>query len=533
MTIQANRPPSKPRRIDRRTFLTGSATTAGALLAGVPASTRPARAALPLVPIGIGLATGAVAGYLVRELQERYTGDDFDEEAWEEASDDLLHAEIYDRAGSMGPADDTVLTLLNNHLEDATNTAWGTGKAAAVEQLELGNSQSGAMAAAEENIDDYYATMQMNLLNHYHEQVLKLKGMFSRIASSGLSLTIEDQEVILALDEDGSRILDRTSHRDVWTTQQHTTTLVDGPSEDYLTIHIEAYNGSKSAEIYIDEDPRPYGQSDDFDEIRSLAVRHPEIGSDEVIFHYYRFVEAWKAIEEQHALMVNNIQVYVTELFDEYDPGDLDYSEILDPVTLASEFATKYEETGALAYAGADLALLGVPSSIGKTLVVKLHDTGATVEAQLFALSQPDGGFEVGEPYHPDDVAGPVYLAIDTSTMVDEEKTEDDEKVRSGIFEVQEIFTIQDAESVDGDSLDIVELEQRNHHTAEVHNTEEEIESIVELRDELETTQEQIAQGSGGSILEGDWPSVDPAIAVSVVAVGGGVLAVLGLLNQE
>jgi hypothetical protein len=110
--------------------------------------------------------------------------------------------------------------------------------------------------------------------------------------------------------------------------------------------------------------------------------------------------------------MKTNLQTFVNDAYTSLQSGDIDLTDLVDPVTLASEYSSSYDSTGYYGYAAANLAILGVPTDLAGNATITLVNDGATVSGTLFVESPPTGGLDVGTQYDPvGDSLGTVYLA--------------------------------------------------------------------------------------------------------------------------
>jgi hypothetical protein len=286
--------------------------------------------------------------------------------------------------------------------------------------------------------------------------------------------------------------------------------------------------------------------------------------------------------------MLTNVGTYVTDLYTNYQPGEVDPREIVDPTTLAQEFASDYSDTGYYAYAGAEAAIAGYDSAAGKAMTLRLEDSEITVKATLYTDWQPEGGdgMQVGKTYDPTVTGEPVWMSYEyagdkvirakdwnyeasnqtldevygdnppdvtrshysgriisqsgqtadptTTTTSDgststNTTTAPNDGLQTGFVQLDQPFTITEATDLEsGESTDTVDFTDTTSATADVTLTEEELNALLEYRNDL---RERDRPSGTGPILP-NLGLVSGGVGSLILLVGGGI-AGLSLLNND
>lgn len=507
--------------ITRRRFLraTGAATVGAASISVAPPRYSPvgrAEAIAPLALAGAAVAAGVAIGYATRYVQDKLTGPDVDAESYDETNADALHAGIEEDGIEMQYYDDQVFTNMRNALQLSENAAFSDAKYAAIEQWNLGNSDTDAKNAALDAVDSFYRVHQENLLEHVGFQVSKFEQMISDIEANGTLVVSDvfepvrhDGKSVSQWDADGGNSIAYPASGHF---TDYAATFVDGTTYQYRGLD---ERDSNSPELYI-EPPDPDDDLSSF--FRAFEV-WPADGSGErsMLIDDYLYNDVWYEIESKHSNVRTEVSNWVDNVAASYEAGDIDLTDLLTASELAELSAT---ETG-YSFAAADLALLGIPGAEHKYLI-ELHTDEVTVEGTLYMEVAPDGGLEIGKRYSVTDFPGTVWLAYDY--------TKDDGTEASAVVGLEQDFTVLDAEARDGSDITEVTFTERNQQTTTTDMTElqKELERVRDLRQELEQERDTIiedASGGGGALFGGnvvEWARNNPGKAV----VGGGGTAV-------
>lgn len=544
--------------VTRRRVLQGSAATlTGAAALGSGSTVQRGEAVVPLV------AAGAAVGlsYLVVSQDSHDIGSEGDLTMEEEQQD--THAEIKSRLVSMHAANDSVLTTIENRLQDARNVMWPSVKKEVVKALNNGVTQSTAESRALAPVNEQAKTIQVNLLNRATEVANELRSIWELEETAGVSVIRAE-----LTDQSGtSKTID----------QSQNTKFADSADYDYQLATGETYTytalGTRSAStsnyhrgLFL---PRTENDS-----TKVYAMPY-DTGSETLVAEPSRWSNIFDQVDQLVQQMRTNVEDYVAMLYQNNEPGEIDASKYLDATTLASELSSDYESTGYHAYAAAEAAVLGIPGNFETSMRLKLHDAGITVSGSLWTEWSPastatttttttsgnttttgtpseasSSAFETGTRYDPNNTAKPVYFSFEYSgpeliegadVYVNESGNWEPkanvtnssdlegiggETVQTGFREMNQPFTVVSATNTKtGEQVENVSLESKNRQTADVTLTEEQMNQLLEYRESL---RENDSPGGGGAVLPGgsnEW--LVAGGAVGGVTLLGGLAALL------
>lgn len=505
----------------RRVMQMGIVGATGVGTLGVTSNTKyemvGASRAFGIGPIDRGISIAA--GYLVNEAIEYFTGDSTSADEYEGLEAEQVHTTIYEKALSMEGGDDTVLTMVNNRLNNTTDIAWTKAKKAGIEQFNLENSETEAETAAHSAVEDYYATIQRNLVNHWIEQMNKWEIIREQAQNTdGLSFVVGSNPVLYYNPSRDDVVDSRIETR--------TVNLVNGESISNVSGYgfVEENSGypnsdtsqgiifdqfetelTGASEFYIQP---PDGVTGDNIPVLDITVGTEENEYDGFNGYRWRFVKADKRIETQVTELKDEVSTYITELYaSDIAPGDIDLTNFLDPSEIASEYGTEDEDGNRhYGYAGAELAALGLSTNFNVQTDIQLVDDDITVKGQLF-FDDPNLDIEPNVEYDPETISGAVFMAY--------EYEDENGEMQSDLAEVQQPFVVLKAVDLDtGEEVESIGAQNYVAQTSDVTATEEELEKINQLQTELAEQQEKIInlqeddEESGGGIanpLEGNF----------------------------
>jgi hypothetical protein len=458
------------RRVSATTLGAGAAYYGGSQYAGSPVQNGQA-----VIPVAIGAAVvgGAAIGYATRYVADKYLGDDFDETAYDQATADEVHAEIRENALEKSYYDDSMLTNLNNVLSNSKQVAYGDARVAAIEQMNLGNTEQDAIDAAVEVIDDFFAVQQENLLEHYSFQV---ENLYRQVNTVGNTDGINLGDIYYCPDtDDGGKSLKSLSSATA------SFTMVDGTGYTYSTFSYEYYlNGGYKA-----------SQKATISDRFGLAVQPVSTGTRETFFEANRFDDTLSEISTKHSETVSEITNFVSTVYPEYQAGDISLQDIVRP----SELAAKASDSEQNPISGADLAVMGLEADTQSKTTVRLVDDDIVLQGSLYLDSESGPSFAVGQTYSPSSFTGPVYLAYNNYSG------DNADLDTSGVITVDQQFELTQAISSDGTELATVEYTSEDGQKTTTTDTAElktELDRLNELQAELQEQQKEIAADSGG-----------------------------------
>ena len=476
--------------MNRRAFMRRGA--AGAVAVGGLAYAKPpvqnAQAFPPALVAAGGIAAGAAVGYTTRYVQDYLTGDDIDKDAYDESNKEEVYNGIRESCLTIKNTDETVLTTIENNISSGQNAAFSEAKKAAIEQLNLDNGETAAVDAAKDANNDYWSIPQENLARHFSQQMAIIENNLEAEA------TVQDFGwfEIAERHEDGG---DTTSFR---------SSIIDFPTSSVTFKNGDTY-AAMEADYTSDFDDVSFSLTSSNDWARPMLKSDYDKNGFEV-FNGFRYNDIWDEISQNHGEVEANIETWVPAVAEEYESGDISLADVVSP----SDIANNAADSDGFAYAGADLASLGL-SSIGGNWDIRLEESDVVVRGTIYLLT--DETLTTGQTYSPDNIAGPVYLAYEW-----EDGQFGDEPAGSDLVALEQDFTIlggtagewvdgEDGDRVyetetigEGEEINFSETYQSTTDT-DIESFREELQTLRERNEELEEQQREAA-GVGGSFAD-------------------------------
>ena len=486
--------------ISKRAFLKGAATAPFAA-AGAKYSIGRSRAIAPAVGVAIG--AGAAAGYLMRSVQDYATGSPLSSDKYAELSGEEIHAQVRQDAIEIRETDNTVLTTVNNLLNNAQNAAFSKAKYAAIESMNIGDSESTVKTKAEDVINAYYSVQAENVLKHFSIQATKVYNSGSQV--DNVSDPGDGEVFKFRLGSD----VYNTTNGGPRIESTKTYTLPDGSDVQYTTVEVTREPTQTNAF-------KPTGTPDNGSQ-RQLDVKPLPETTDSTIemFSDNEYRRAIDKIETQSSNVVSEINTWITGVYSNYNSGDIALSDMVS----ASDIANKAPNEQGFSYAGADLALLGIEGA-DHAYSIELMESGQVVQGTIYAQGRTKP-LELGTVYSPDSIAGTVWLAYET--------TDDSGNTVSDLVGLEQNFQVLDGKDSEGNSVSEVSFSSKNQQTTDtdVQKIQEELQQLQELQNELEKQQQQEVSSGGGGFVDsfaiGDLPG-----AATIAIIGGGILVLFG-----
>jgi len=378
-------------------------------------------------------------------------------------------------------------TTMNNRLQGSRALAAMTAKTKAVNELNNGTSKSVVKDRVNETIDDYYTQIQMNTVEHANTQLLQLEYL-----DKNTSTTIHQGK--------GSSITD-------W--QRVNVTLANGTQVETFKI---AYDGGYTARIVASDpsgknpihitslDPDTSDRSYILTDYSDSGVEAPGDYSQ----HLYDLSQQAEQVKTNAGQIVENI-------YAEYASGQINASDVLDPITLANRAGTQWNTTGGQQWAAIELATLGYSGNISTTATVTTNKSGATYEGTLFYTAEdlPNGTIVAGETYDTTNLNGSFVMAVQgdgNNTWVEDFGSDGDAKVT--------VEELRDSET--GDTVNSTQVLTYSTEDTDVSALENEIARLANL---TEFYRNQGMSGGGGD---------DDGLGISTGgAIAGGVLLLI------
>jgi len=484
--------------INRRQFMNRvGATTIGAGAAyygGTQYAGSPVQNGQAVIPVAIAGAVvgGAAVGYATRYVADKYLGDDFDETAYDSSQADEVQSDIIENGKEKAYYDDSMLTNLGNVLSNSKQVAYGDARVAAIEQMNLGNSKQATIDAAVPTVDEFFATQQENLLEHYSVQVDNLLRQATTINNTtGLSISnVFDVDFYDSIDPGSSFVpdLDRTTS---FESRSYDYTLATGNLYTYNSIYhnwVDPTSNAYTTTIDLSNSGYTLDSRDVYTTSLRVSVKPISTGSTDIVFNVGRFAKVLQRIETNHSDTVSEITNFIETVYPEYQAGDISLQDIVRP----SELAAKASDSEENPISGADLAIMGLEADTQSKTTVRLVDDDIFLQGSLYLKSESGPSLAVGQTYSPSSFAGPVYLAYNNYSG------DSSDLDTSGVITVDQQFELTQAISSDGTELATVEYTSEDGQkttTTDTAELQKELDRLNELQTELQEQQKEIAQG--------------------------------------
>ncbi|MDB2239663.1 hypothetical protein [Halorubrum ezzemoulense] len=488
-----------------------AATIGGASKIGVS----PVGSASAVAPLAVGAAGGAVAlGYLMNEAIDAFTGSQKDYSGY--TGIDALRKGIYEDAVEAASVDERVMTSIENNLLNSENVALSKGKAALVKALNEEKSQQDANTAMNEAINGYYATIQENILSHYTAQHEKFISMAKSLNSHG---DFSPPSSFFLVNQGGGDGFDGIGRSEGVISSQGTESisLVDGSSKSVPDVTWISDNN------YTNRVRFSVGKTDGSgNPIKEFKLTKPDGGTSGTTYGFGRIRDAFDKVVTKRDEVNSQLVGFASDLFSQYEPGDIPTDKVLDPVTAATELGNN---TG-LSFREAQAGMMGIPTSAGFSLRLELSDgDGSTyeVDAEIYTNAQPndsDGnpaGFKVGNTYDPANFEAPIYVSYEYVDPETGERTSD-------FTQVENPFTVLEATDSEGNEVTEVTPTSKTQQTADISKLEEELASIREEQRRLLEKSQEPTGGAGGGFFGGGANGIQN---LGLVAAGGALIALL------
>ena len=231
-------------------------------------------------------------------------------------------AQIKEQSLTMRTVDERVLTSIENNLANSETVAFAKGKIAALEKMNAEAPEADAVTALEEAVDDYYSTVEKNILTHWEIQTSEIH-----------------HHVTMA-----------TAHADVspndWFSWGGRGT--NGPERE--TISISLITG----ETY-DLDTTSFG-SGRMSPMGDAGDGFVFIGGSSTVETVltWNYKGLLSSVADRSSSVKTKLEGFIGDLYLEYGAGDIPTEDVIDPVTAATQLS---QNTG-MAGQAAEAAML-------------------------------------------------------------------------------------------------------------------------------------------------------------------------------
>jgi len=427
--------------------------------------------------------------------------------------DNETKLEIYQAAASTGDTAKTVHAIMNNHLQDAETVALIKGKDAYIRSLNQAGSESVAESAADENISEFYSRQERNLIAEWNAVISDFQYYQALEDSESLPESFADVPV----DKDSETWGSTMSHS-VAGFGSTTYTLENGTTVDVKTVSVwindsEFGNSHKwtvgptTGQLEGVNAKGVSGKADTHaksGDIERLYVAAPTSSQEDLtVLRFDKTANALSTIQTQSQSAQNQMNTVVNQTYDQYQAGQINSSDLVDPYVLQNRYSPGSEFEG---WSAATLAALGTnqPTDFDNIGFMNITTNGQQYQGVLHAPSNPPSGeFKNDTTYYPSNFTGSFYISTD-----------------SRIVEVTGPFTIDHIQTSDGQVKANVTYVEKNYTTTSADDLEKLNQQLAELRAEIDARQQSL---SGGGALFGSGSNA----GVILLVVAGAVVALM------
>ncbi len=362
-----------------------------------------------------------------------------------------------------------------NTLQDSRSTAMAKAKIEIIESLNEEENETVARENAQERVDTYYSRMIYNLVQRWN---LFVETSYDAADSSFSG------SVYCVGTGDGDSDPVSAIHRQAGDPEGTGVQLPNGTT-------VDAYGLECGSGGWVTFGPE--GQ----DHENKLMVSFN--GSETKVWGDYSNNEPWylqnveNDMQSQHDQIESNVDTVVTEVYQKYEAGELNSSDLAEssPTAVAQEASTDLNSTGNYAYANAALASVGLAGQTNASHEITLED-GTQIEGTLF-LTGSNLALETGQTYNPEDINGSVIMTVSSLTANGTTRTGSDVQ---NYHPINQNFTIESATNTKtGEAVEVTQPQEKNYTTTNTSRIEQE---LKELRDAREFYRQQATLGSGG-----------------------------------
>lgn len=363
-----------------------------------------------------------------------------------------------------------------SNIETVNKQSFGISQAqakkTAIEELNNGSTVAEARSVILDDVDNFWSAREQNLVTQHQLEIQQFKNVLSEADAIGV---------------DYSEMFDQ-NHSD-YTIYRENYTLINGTQTQIYEVYADSgqliHSPIKTGGTGLDTAENGY---------QFLAADQYATGIDSVI--------------NQRQTAYDNVVTLVDGIYNNYQPGGLNPSDVLGPLEALKTSATNYAETGGTSYLATTFEQMGLSTSFDKAFTVSYQNTdmsnASTIEGQLFG--SPDdfpNGFEANTTYD---------ASSKTAWMVYQPESGAAESVNfNDTFTVDKIQNLQT-----GDQINNTTIQQQEFYTTNITKLESQLDTIRAQQEELKGS-----FGGGGGVNDG---------LLGLTGVLGGLVIVLILI---
>ncbi|ACV47085.1 MULTISPECIES: hypothetical protein [Halomicrobium] len=410
-----------------------------------------------------------------------------------------LKIDLYQSGQNAKASSDVYQTTLDNYLQDTETQARIIGKNAYVRALNNGSSKAAAKTEAKNAVADYYSTHERNLIAKWNLQVSNYEynrgvavnesldqneeAVYQRTAPTYLNGTMGangDYEQFPYFANVGSNSLTLSNG----TTVSASTIVFDEVQRD--STDATHNNKGEAGTLTMTSGYVDWEDSvGDINTVYGVTFTGPTSDYEDVeAIDLAEYEAKWSEIQSQNTQVQNDMDTVVENTYDEYQSGEINNTDLVDPYVLSNDFSAGNEYQS---WSAAQLTLLGTNSPEAMDTMGEFNVTtadGTTHTGVLMSQSNPASGqFEVNTTYDTANITGPQFVVT-----------------ADRLVELDGEFTVDSIETTDGESRENVTIEKTTYDTADINVTQlvELYEQLNKERAEWEAREQNLRGGAGG-----------------------------------
>ena len=427
-------------------------------------------------------------------------------------------SDIYNAALSQKASSESYSVLYRNYLNDTESAAWMQAEIAIANAYKNGSSKAVAKSKARAAIADYYTTKQLNLIDNWEASATAFKALRERAENES---NISKTYVSLGYDASWGGYLINSVNTTYLGPENVTVTTANGSNTTVEALRFKMRTGKSSEENPpgpvtfhpADDEQTHYswiGSVDDMDgthhtvdlTVYGANVSAPNSNYEAATFmNFTEYRQQYKRTQTLNDALQSEVDPFVDSTWEAYQAGTINSSDVLSANTQMFAYGSDYTQDDNLYNAVAALSAMGLATpDLNGTGTMAISYQGGVHHGLVMAREAPNGSWSANTTYNASQIDGPVFIVTTEGEKVD----------------MTGEFSILDISSTDGSTVDSIQATKVVYKTSNTTELQNKIESIEELRKEMEAKEQAAAGGGSGS-------PVDPKYLL-------GALAVVGLL---
>lgn len=409
---------------------------------------------------------------------------------------DQVHYDIYSDSVFMQDSRRQTITEKRSYLNQTHGIAMARAKQTLVKCMNNGTAKSVCQDKARQDVDEFYAEVQKSLYISQNRQMQHWKLMEQqRNQTDNLGMSVYPYETNENDWETGFRQVNLTLYNgeNVTVTKGYYR-YVGGDGGDTYYNYPYYYNGENLG-----------NQGDSFgsqvNENTSLNVISPDAETS-IALEGQNYADALTTVDRQRSRSMDNINSLADSIYNQYDPGDISYTDTAGPLEMMITSSSDYGSTGYYSYLleTAAEAGLAVPDAASMT-VEHDFDGDGTLETKRGAIFAQDGTFsnnntiQTGVTYDPANLPNAVNFVIA------------DDGGKAEQVRLDKNFTVVSMENPKTDeSINNTTLQSTDFQTTDTDNLNRQVTDLEQKLEDLEESYDAPSTGfslGGSGITDG------------------------------